>query len=250
MNEKPIKRIIFILALFVNSTTYSQEADNNLGDYYYFDTGTAEGITIYGELPRGYDSDSINAYVLNQLNGSRSDRKQFIEAKFLEESGFRRTGNVQFRRSTGAEKASSILYGIGHIFSFGIVPMRPFSEIEHDRLPRGEYYTFESVLIKSNFTNVTPEILTLMKLEYMLQIEFCNGILIRDNINYYTDANINKFESLILLLPDFPETIHQSKNRYLNELGKIRAALERYRNPSENYLRAIDNLGGTFIRSR
>jgi hypothetical protein len=83
-----------------------------------------------------------------------------------------------------------------------------------------------------------------MELEYMLQIEFCNGILAHDNLNYYTDTHINEFEGLILRLPDFPESVYQAKNRYLNELRRIKAALERYRNPSEDYLRALQNLWG------
>jgi len=51
-------------------------------------------------------------------------------------------------------------------------------------------------------------------------------------------------------LPDFPESIYQAKNRYLNELKRIKTALERYRNPSENYLRAIQNLKDSFIINR
>jgi hypothetical protein len=230
--------IIFVLAFFINFTALAQETDN------YFDAGTAEGLTIYGERP----IESIDARVLNQLNGSLSGRKQFIETEFLEESGFRRTANVRYRRSTDSEKALSILHGIGHLFTLGIVPMKPFYEIEYDRLPRGECYKFETVFIRSNFTNVAPEILTLMELEYMLQIEFCNGIIIQDSINNYTDENINKFERLTLSLPEFPESINQAKTRYSNELGKIKAALERYRNPSENHLRALENLGGLFSR--
>jgi hypothetical protein len=230
-----MRRTIFILAFCVNLTINAQESDNYLDDEYY-DTGTAKGLTVYGERR------SIDAHVLDKLNGPLSSRKQFIETEFLEASGFRRTGNVRYRRSTGSEKATSVLHGFGHLFSFGIVPMKPFYEIEHDRLPRGEYYKFESVFARSNFTNVTPETLIIMELEYMLQIEFSNGILIRDNINHYTDENINKFEGLILRLPDSPEDIYQTKNRYLNELKKIKAALERYRNPSENYLRALENL--------
>jgi hypothetical protein len=243
-----MRRIIFVLILvfFLIFTAYAQEAgdypDNN-----YYDTGMAGGLTVYGE--RTWDSDSIDAHILDQLNGSLSVRKRLIETEFLEESGFRRTGNVQYRRTNSSEKASSIFHGIGHMFSFGIVPMKPFSEVEFNRLPRGEYYRFQSVLIKSNFINIAPEILTLMELEYMLQIEFCNGIVIQDNVNYYTDDNINKFERIIHRLPDIPE-IRQAKNRYLNELQKIKAALQRYRNPSEDYLRAIENLGDSFNNNR
>jgi hypothetical protein len=243
-------RKILILAFFVNLTVYAQESDNHLDDEYY-DTGTAGGLTVYGERPREYDSGSIDAHVLNQLNGTLTNRRQFIEREFLEESGFRRTGNVRYRQSTGTEKALSVMHGIGHLLSLGLaVPMIPFYEIEYDRLPRGEYYRFESVFIKSNFTNVTPEILILMELEYMLQIEFSNGTIMQDNINYYTDENINKFERLINRLPDFPESIQQAKNRYLNDLNRIKARLDRYRNPSENDLRALQNLEGIFNRNR
>jgi len=84
----------------------------------------------------------------------------------------------------------------------------------------------------------------------MLQIEFCNGIIIQDKISYYTDENINKFERLTLGLPDFPENVYQAKNRYLNELQKIKAALERYKNPSENNLRALQNLKDSFNMNR
>jgi hypothetical protein len=238
-----MKNEICILLFFLNFISYAQEADDYWDDEYY-DTGTAGGLTVYGERPM--DAESINAHVLNQLNGSLSERKKFIETEFLVESGFRRSGNVQYRKSTGSEKASSVLHGLAHLFSFGIVPSKPFSEIEYNRLPKGEYYKFQSVFIKSNFISVTPEVLILMELEYMLQIEFCNGIVIRDSMNYYTDENINKFEKLVLRLPDFPENICQAKNRYLNELQKIKAAFERYRNPSENYLRAVENLGGGF----
>jgi hypothetical protein len=235
-----MKRLgIIILAFFVNLTAYAQEADNYPDDEYY-DSGTGRELTIYGEFPE----DSIDTHVLNRLNGSLSERRRFIETEFLEESGFRRTGNVRYRQSTDSEKALSVMHGIGHLFSLGIVPMKPFYEIEHGRLPRGEYYKFESVFIKSNFINVTPEVLILMELEYMLQIEFFNGIIIQDNINYYTDTHINKFEGLILRLPDFPESIYQAKNRYSNALEKIKVALERYRNPSEDYLRALQNLWG------
>jgi len=234
-----MKKILFILAFFLVMTAYAQETDNNEDN----DFGTAEGITIYGQRP-------IDIYVLEQINGTLSDRKQFIETDFLEESGFRRTGNVKYRKTETSEKALSVLHGFGHMFSFGIIPMIPFYEVEYGKLPKGEVYKFESVFIKSNFKDVTPEVLTLIELEYMLQIEFFNGIIIQDNINYYTDENINKFERLIRGLPDFPENIQKAKNRYLNELKRIRAVLERRRNPSENNLRALQNLGDSFNMNR
>ena len=239
---KKKEKILFILAFFVCMISYAQETNDDA----IFDFGTSGEITKYGEHPKEYDSESINAYILKQLNGSLSDRKQFIENDFLKNAGFRQTGDVKFRKTKASEKALSVLHGVGRIFSFGIIPMKPFSEIEYDKLPRGEVYKFESVFIKSNFKNVSPEVLTVIELEYMLQIEFFNGIIIQDTINYYTDENITKFEKLILGLPDFPESIYQAKNRYLNELQKIKTAFERYKNPSENYLRAIENLKDSF----
>ena len=244
-----MKRKIFLLALFINLTAYAQGADDYLDDEYY-DFGTGKDLIISGERQREYDSESIDAYIINRLNGSLPDRKQFIETDFLEESGFRRTGNVRYRQSNGAEKTFSILNGFGHLFSFGIIPMTPFSETELERLPKGEYYKFEAVFIKSNYTNVAPEILTLMELEYMLQIEFCGGVLMRDNKNYYTDENIDKFERLIHRLPDLPESVYRAKNRYLIDLQKIKSAFERYRNPGENYFRALQNLGDIFYMNR
>ena len=234
------KKVLFILAFSLILTVYGQETGNNedLNDEDY-DFGIAGGITVYGQRP-------IDEYVMDQINGSPSERKQFIEMNFLEGSGFRRTANVKYRKTEPSEKASSVLYGFGHVLSFGIIPMKPFSEIEYDKLPKGKVYNFETVFIKSNFKDVTPEVLSIIELEYMLQIEFCNGIIIQDNLGYYTDENINKFEGLILGLPNSPDNIYKAKNRYLNELRRIKAALERRRNPSENNLRALQNLGDSF----
>ena len=231
---------MFILAFSLIMTVYAQETGNNgnLNDEDN-DFGTAGGITIYGQQP-------IDVYVLDQINGPLSERKQFIEADFLEKSGFRRTGNVQYRRTTAAERTASVFQGAGHLFSFGLIPMKPFSEVEYERLPRGKVYSFETVFIRSNFKEVTPEVLTIIQLEYMLQVEFCNGVVMQDNIDYYSDENINKFERLILGLPNFPENIQKAKNRYLNELRRIRAAIQRRRNPSENNIRALQNLGDSF----
>jgi len=226
-----MKKILLILAFFPVMTVYTQET----GDSEDHDFGTAEGITIYGQRP-------IDIHVLDQINGLPSDRKQFIETEFLEESGFRRSANVKYRQTTASEKTLSVLHGFGHMFSFGIIPMTPFDEVEYGKLPRGEVYKFEAVFVKSNFRDVTPEVLTVIELEYMLQIEFINGIIIQDNIKYYTDENINKFERLIHSLPDFPENIHKAKNRYLDELRRIKNAFERRRNPSENNRRALQNL--------
>jgi len=239
-------KILFILVFFLSIIGYTQNANDDIN----YDFGIAGEITKYGEHPKEFDSESINAHILNQINGSLSDRKRFIETEFLEEAGFRRTGDVKYRKTKASEKALSVLHGVGAIFSFGIIPRKPFSEIEYDRLPSGEAYKFESVFIKSNFKNVSLEVLTIIELEYMLQIEFFNGIIIQDNMHYYTDENINKFERLIRGLPDFPESVYQAKNRYLNELQKIKIVFERYKNPSENYLRAIQNLKDSSIINR
>jgi hypothetical protein len=236
-----MKKAVLILLFFINVIAYTQETDE------YYDFGMAAGITIYGERPKEYDPGSIDAYVLNQLNGFESDRKQFIEIELLEKAGFRRTGNVKYRESTTSEKASSVVHGIFHAFSFGIVPKKSFFEIEYDKLPKGKYYTFESIVITSEYKNVSPEILIVMELEYKLQIEFFFGIVIQDNIKYYTDENINKFEELILKLPDYPESIITVKTRYFGELLKIKNAYERHKNPSENHKKAMENLGNDFI---
>jgi hypothetical protein len=238
-----MKILLAVLLLLVNSVAYTQETgdhENNDTD----DFGTAGGITLYGERQEEFDSKSTEAEVLKQLNGNASARKKFIETNLLEEAGFRRTANVKYRRTNASEKTFSVLHGAVRLFSLGFAPVshKPFLETEYDRLPKGEYYRFESVIIKSELLNVTPEVLTVMELEYMLQIEFCNGTLIQDTLKYYTEANINKFEKLILKLPDYPESINRAKKRYQNELRKIKAALDRHTHPSEDYLRAVQNL--------
>jgi len=242
-----IKEILYILIFFISITSYAQETnDNENFDDVDYDFGTAKEITIYGKRPKEFDSKSIDAYVLNQINGSLSARKQFLETDFIEGAGFRRNANVRYRETNTSEKALSLLSGVVSLAFLGLIPIKPFFGIEYDKLPNGKFYNFEQVFVKSNFKNVTPEVLTVMELEYILQIEFCNGIIIQNskysNINYYTDENINKFERLILELPDSPESIYQAKNRYLNELKKIKAAFERYKNPSEKYLRTVENL--------
>jgi hypothetical protein len=242
-----MKKILFILIFFASMAGYAQEINDDEGfDDILYDFESAKGITVYAEQPKEYDAESKNAYVLNQINGSLAERKQFIETDFLKKSGFRQSGNVKYRKTETSEKTLSVTYGVLHLFSFGRVPMKPFFEVEYDKLPKGESYKFESVFIKSNFKDVTPEVLTVMELEYMLQIEFRNGLIINNsiytNVNYYTEENINKFEKLILELPDLPESIYQAKNRYLDELKRIKTVFERYRNPNENYLRAVQNL--------
>ena len=227
---------IIILLLFLPQTVYSQENDENNEDEYY-EFWMAEGLTIYG------DRLSTETKILNALNGSLSDRKNFIENNLLEDAGFRRTGNVRHRKTEASEKGWAILHGVGAILSFGLIPVKPFFKIDYGKLPKGHYYSFESVIINSELKNISLDVFDVLKLEYMLQIEFANGLVIGDTLNYYTEENIKKFENLILRLPDFPESIGQIKERYLNiELPKIRRAFNRYNNPGENYLRAVENL--------
>ena len=235
-----MKIILCIILLLINAVIYAQEAS----DTHYYDSGMAEEIIIQGE--KEYDAGSVEAHVLNRINGTVSDRKRFIETEFLEDSGFRRTGDVKYRKTNAEEKTFSALQGLVHLFSLGLVPIKPFFEVEYDRLPKGDHYRFESVIIKNNLINAAPEVLTIVELEYMLQVEFCYGIALQDNVKYYTDENIKKFEKLISKLPDYPESVKKAKTRYSNELKSIKAALERYNNPSENYLRALQNLGKSF----
>ena len=232
--------LLLIFVLFVPQINYSQENDIN-DDEEYEDFLTAEGITIYGERSPS------ETRILSALNGSLSSRKNFIENDLLDNAGFRRTGNVRYRKTDASEKGLSVLHGFGSLFSFGLIPMKPFFEVDYARLPKGRYYPFESVIIYSEFKNLSLDVYNVLKLEYMLQIEFANGIVISDILNYYTEENIENFEKLIQNLPDFPESIRQFKERYLNiELPKIKRAFYRYNNPSENYLRAKENLKGSF----
>jgi len=240
-----LQLILFFLIYFAVN---AQDTDQFYDDHYY-DFESLEGLTIFAEPPLDFASESAEAGILSALNGSFSERKRFIENNLLENAGFRRTGNIKFRKTDTSEKTLSVFHGIIHPFSFGIVPMKPFFEIDYDRLPDGKFYSFESVIISSKLINISPVVLLIMEIEYILQIEFCNGILVKNKLNYYTEDNISKFERLILELPEFPESVGQLKERYLNiELPKIKRAFERHNNPSENYLRAKDNLEGTFIR--
>jgi len=246
MNKCLILQLILFFLIY--SAVNAQDTDQFYDEHYY-DFESLEGLTIFAETLPEFASGSAEAVVLSALNGSFSERKRFIENDLLEKAGFRRTGNIKFRKTDSSEKTLSILHGIIHPFSFGIVPMKPFLEIDYDRLPDGKFYSFESVIISSELINISPVVLLIMEIEYILQIEFCNGILVKNKLNYYTEENINKFESLILELPEFPESAGQLKGRYLNiELPKIKQALERHNNPSENYLRAKENLEGTLIR--
>jgi len=232
--------LLLILILFMPQINFSQE--NELNDEEEYDyIFTTEGITVYEERP------PAETRILNALNGSMTSRRNFIQNDLLVNAGFRRTANVRFRQTDASEKGLSILHGFGHLLSFGIIPATPFSEVDYARLPRGQYYSFESVIIHSEFNDLSLEVYNVLKLEYMLQIEFANGFVVTDTLNYYTEENIERFENIILSLPDSPESIRQIKERYLNiELPKIRRAIYRYNNPSENYLRAMENLRDGF----
>lgn len=244
-----ITGIYFFIFIFLHySNLLAQDITDN-HDLYddYYDFGTTSGITIFRERPREFAPESIEYNVLSALNGLLPERKNFIENDLLRDAGFRRSGNVRFRRTRGSEKAKSVLHGAASLLSFGIIPMKPFLEIDYGQLPKGEYYSFDSVIHSSELRNISPDVLAVMEIEYMLQIEFLNGILTNSNRNYYTEENINKFEMLILRLPEFPEDIRRLKDRYLNvELPRIRHSFERYNNPSENHLRALENLRDIF----
>jgi hypothetical protein len=217
------RRFFGFMLLSVSSFVYPQESGDNTIENEYADFGANEGITIYGETVNP-DED----YILEHLNSFVSKRKRFIENELLDDAGFRRTGNIRFRKSTGSEKALSVLHGVAHTFSFGIVPIKPFLEVEYGKLPKGEYYPFETVIYSSKYRDYSPDILRAMELEYKLQIEFGNGILYSDNMHYYSEENIKKFEELALMLPDTIENFRKLKDRYLNEeLPRIRRALER-----------------------
>jgi len=227
------KRLMCLLAFLVNAALYSQDAG-------YYDSGMAEGLTVYGE----YGPKSTEAFVLKKLNGHPEERKRFIETDLLEKAGFRRSANARYRKTTASEKAASLASDAVRSFTLGLVPIerKPLYEIEYDSLEDGKFYSFESVVVKSRFNTISYEVWIVMKLEYMLQIEFNNGIIIQDSMEYYTNENIKLFETLIHKLPDFPDSIRQSKNRYTEELTRIKATFERYNNPSEDQLRAMENL--------
>jgi hypothetical protein len=245
-----MKKILVVLALFVYQAAFAEGTVDTAApaqtDENYYDYGISEGITVYDEHSRPkFSSELTESYILIRLGGFSDDREQFIKEDLLKNAGFRSTANVRFRKTSGAEKTVSVLYGLSHAFSLGVVPTTPFFETDYARLPRGELYAFESVVPGNQLENVSPEVRTTVELEYMLQVEFCNGVLIRNyNTDYYTEENIAKFEELAMSLADdtSPE-IKRLKDRYLNEdLPRIKAALDRYKNPSELDLIARQNL--------
>jgi hypothetical protein len=241
-----MKTLLFILVLFIHQVTFAEDPEE---DEQYFSYENTEGITIYAEHSQPeFPPESTEAGILAKLNGFQEERERFIKEDLLKNAGFRGTANVKFRETNSSEKALSVLHGMMHIFSLNSVPTKPFSEIEYARLPRGEFYKFESVIYSSRFKDISPLALRVIELEYILQVEFGGGILIpHHNLNYYTEENIAKFTGLAMSLPDHPPSIRQAKYRYLDiELPKIRASLDRFKNPSENALRARENLGGSF----
>ena len=251
--QRIIKKLFFKYMFFIYSFAFAQDANknNNFNDEYLYNFESISEFTVYGKHPLDFAPKSIEANVLSVLNGSSSNRRQFIENVLLENAGFRRTGNVRFRSTDATEKSLSVLHEITHLLSLGIIPRKPFFEIEYGRLPRGAFYPFQAIIDSSELNNISPVVIAIMEIEYMLQIEFSDGYLIKNwNANYYTEENINKFERLIMELPEFPENIQLFRERYLKiELPKIKRALERHNNPSENYLRAIENLNDIFIKN-
>ncbi|MDR0643221.1 MAG: hypothetical protein LBG07_12285 [Treponema sp.] len=248
-----MKKILFVLALFVYQVAFAEgPADSVLPtqtEEDYQDYGSTEGVTFY-DTRSHFPPELTEAYILIRLNGLSGDREQFIKEDLLKNAGFRSTANVKFRKTNGAEKAISVLYGINHAFSLGLVPMSPFFEVDYARLAPNNFYTFQSIVPNGQLEDISPAVRTAMELEYMLQVEFSNGILIRRyNVDNYTEENIAKFETLALSLPDdvSPE-LNRLKDRYLNEdLPRIRAALERYKNPSELATIARRNLSDILV---
>jgi hypothetical protein len=237
-----------MLFIFILLSRYSFPEDF---DESYYDYGSSGGITIYGDSGR-YEKEKR---ILEILNQDQEARKIFIEDELLVKSGFGRAGNVKYRKTTGGEKAASAAQAITHGLFAGIPiiplvtggdmpPVKSFFLEEYDRLPKGDFYNFYSVLMKNELRNVSKEIQTLMELEYKLQIEFCNGVVLKDwNLKYYTEENIQYFEGLILSLPETRENIKTIKKRFRNiELPRIKSALEKYENPGELYLQARKNL--------
>jgi len=114
-----VRRLVLIALFLTHSIIYPQEANEYIDDNYH-DFGTAESITVYGE--HQLDPESIDVHVVNRLNGSASERRQLIERDFLEESGFRRTGNAKFRKTTAGENALAVLHEFTRFLSLGFVP--------------------------------------------------------------------------------------------------------------------------------
>lgn len=229
------KKTLPVLLLFASlAALMAEEIDDEYNDF-----GMAEGITIFGDFP----PDSAEASILAKIGGLAVDRERFVKEDLLRDAGFQRNGNAKYRQTTGGEKTISVLRGVFHAVSLGMVPMKPFLEVEYERLPRGNFYRFDRVIDASPLKDLAPEVRAVMELEYMLQVEFVNGALVRGwNEKYYSPRNIAKFEELAASLPASPPSVEKLKNRYLNEeLPRIKAALERFENPGEDYLQARRN---------
>jgi hypothetical protein len=241
-----MKKLLIVLMLFAYQAASAEDLTDSPPaeeEEKYYDYGISGGVTLYGQ------GESVEARILAILNGFSDGREAFIKNDLLKNAGFRSTAAVRFRKTTGAEKSEAVLQGIMHAFSLGIIPVISFSEVNYGRLPPGEFYEFEAVFASSRLRNVSPELRTAIELEYMLQAEFCGGILIRRyNADYYTEENIAKFEKLAASLPDSPPAIKQIKDRCLNtDLPRIKAALERFENPSEAYMIARENLSDILV---
>jgi hypothetical protein len=253
-----MKKILIVLALFVYQTAFAEDPPDTAApaqnEENYYDYGTSGGLTVYDKNPQPeFPVKLTERYILIKLTGLPDDREQFIKDDLLKNAGFRSTANARFRKTNGMEKGTSLLHGFVHAFSFGVIPMAPFFEVDYGRLPQGEFYMFDTIVPGDWFKNMPPEIRKAIELEYMLQAEFSNGILIRNyNAENYSEKNIAKFEALAMSLPDdvSPE-IKQLKDRYLNEdLPRIRAALERYKTPTELNLIARQNLSDILVIMR
>jgi hypothetical protein len=240
-----MKKLLIVLILFAYQAASAEDLTDppQAEEEKYYDYGISSGVTLYDQ------GESVEARILTILNGFSDGREAFIKSDLLKNAGFRSAATVRFRKTTGAEKSEAVLQNIMHAFSLGVVPAIPFSEVNYDQLPLGEFYEFEAVFASSRLKNVSPELRTAIELEYMLQTGFCGGILIRNyNADYYTEENIAKFENLAASLPDSPPAVKQIKDRCLNtELPRIKAALERFENPSEIYITARENLSDILV---
>jgi hypothetical protein len=252
-----MKKVIAITALCICQGLYAEDIEDTTTELeenkpeeninFYFRNN--DGITIYVDRIRPeYPLETIEGDILTKLNGPAGERQQFIKEDLLGNAGFSPNATVRYRKTNGTEKVLSILHGVTHALVPQVFPMKPFFKTEYDRMPEGTFFKFETVFFASEYSDISVEVRKVMELEYIYQIEFYNGILIEDyNLNYYTEENIAKFENMATLLPDTPQSVRKLKERYLYEcLPKIKAALDRHRNPSENYLRAKQNLRGAF----
>ena len=183
--------LLVILLVMVNLNNYTQEliTDDNFFEDGYYDFVDIEGITIIADRILEFTPESVEARILTSLNGSVEERRQIIQNDLLQNAGFRGTGNVRFRKTDTSEKVISLLGGLfrGLTFSFISPTEVPLLEIEYARLPRGEFYSFDSVIFHSELSSISPYVLNILRIEYMLQVEFGNGFLIEDTKRYYTE---------------------------------------------------------------